>query len=597
MKKHSFLKSALIFVMIFAMMSMMLTAFATSATNKITIKANGQAGLGEADRFQAYSIFYGSTSAKDPDELTDLTWGDGVEKDDLIDAMKSDSTEMKSSQTFGEEFTEKYTEWESGHQAEYDDAMVVARFLNEHNDDPAYANAFARLVAAHLKPLNTESAETPGASSDGTKYNPYKSTATGEGWEIEVPKAGYYFVKDTYKSEAGNEEGDGAVSSYILRVIGTVEVDLKASVPTVEKKVEEQDGYETGTYTDLSYTLTGTVAENISEYSTYSYKFVDELTEGLSAKTEGLTVTVTADGLAGAPVAFEITTDYTVDLSPSGTDKVKHTLTVAFTDLKKSLERVAPSLNLPDPDVVNSMKIVVSYKASLNEYAVIGSAGNPNVVKLVYSNNPYESGEGETIYDEVKTYTIALKVLKQDEKKQPMQGVKFKLKNNEGKYATLKSVTEGDETYYAITGWENAPGGTELETDTQGVFNIHGLDIGTYTLEETKAKDDYEVMEPIVFDIKSDQTGKGYVNPDTGEMGNVTMVLDSTNEHRADVEVTSSSFADHKAQLTLTNYPSPILPHTGGIGRTIVLTVSSAAVLIGVVVIFVAVHKKSRFKI
>ena len=32
----------------------------------------------------------------------------------------------------------------------------------------------------------------------------------------------------------------------------------------------------------------------------------------------------------------------------------------------------------------------------LNEKAVIGSAGNPNIVNLTYSNNPNKGGEGET---------------------------------------------------------------------------------------------------------------------------------------------------------------------------------------------------------
>ena len=38
--------------------------------------------------------------------------------------------------------------------------------------------------------------------------------------------------------------------------------------------------------------------------------------------------------------------------------------------------------------------ITVEYTATLNENAVLGSAGNPNEVYLEYSNNPNKSGEG-----------------------------------------------------------------------------------------------------------------------------------------------------------------------------------------------------------
>lgn len=597
MKKHSFFKSVLIFAITLVMVigNTTLTAFADD--NTITINPNGQEGLGGEERFQAYCIFNGDLGSEGG-ELVGLEWGHGVDSVKLVNAMKADETVMSDGKTFGEEFTTAWDEWQKTYSDEFTEPVFVARFLaySKYFNDPIYADTFARLVANNLKPSN--STGTPGVGDGGT-FNPYKSHVNVDHkWVIDVPHSGYYLVKDTYVSDPEDNKGDGAVSSYILEVIGKATVDLKATVPTVEKKVEGQDGYMTGTYNDLTYTLTGTVAENIGEYETYIYKFTDTLSAGLSAKTddESLSVKVEWTPNSKAPSSimsapFARTTDYTVSLTP-GTDNVSHTLTVEFNDLIASINRlVGIKPDLSDPEVAKSIKIIVTYKASLNEHAVMGSTGNPNDVKLEYSNNPYDEGTGETANDEVKTYTIALQILKLDDKGNTMQGVTFKLKNEEGKYATFKNTTENNEVCNTITGWVNSPGGDELVTDVNGIFNIHGLDVGKYTLEEISTKDDYELMKPVVFVITSTENGTGHVDA-SGNMGTITLTRDPSNKDRTDVTLNKTDFAHHDAQMTLTNYPSPILPHTGGIGAGIVIGVSSAVVILGVAVIAVALRKK-----
>ena len=66
-----------------------------------------------------------------------------------------------------------------------------------------------------------------------------------------------------------------AINNY-LHAHGYESIDLKASLPTVEKKVEDGDGHLTETYKDITFTLTGTVAENIDEYETYKYSIWTE---------------------------------------------------------------------------------------------------------------------------------------------------------------------------------------------------------------------------------------------------------------------------------------------------------------------------------
>ena len=580
MKKYRLFRSALVLVMVIAMaMGTTLTAFAASE-NKITITPNGQSTeTGGAERFEAYQVFKGALSATSHDELTGIEWGDNVEKDALVAAMKADRTVMADGKKFGEHFTEEYTKWQTSHSQEYNEATMVARFLaeSEHVKDPAHADEFARLVAEHLK------------------GSPKKSTVDGGNWVIDVGVAGYYLVKDTYTGGSGDGTADGSASSYILQVVGNTTVALKATVPTVEKKVEGQNGYLTGIdgSTEMTYTLTGTVAENIGEYDTYKYKFVDTLSAGLTYTAGSASVQLTWNGGSKTLAA---NTDYTLT-APSDTDNTTHTLTVDFTDLKAVIVKYALGLNLEMAangtcEGAKSVKVIVTYKAKLNEHAVMGETGNENAVKLEFSNNPYTDGTGETAPDTVKTYTVALQVKKVNESNEPMSGIKFKLRKTDGDYATLKQTTETsvgheNENVYTITGWVSDAGrATVLTTDAQGLINIHGLDIGKYTLEEVEAAKDYELMKPVSFEVT------GSVQDD-GSLGSVAL-KPGYNDHRSDVTLDHTNFAGHDAQMTLKNFKSPILPHTGGIGAGIVLGVSAAVVLLGAAVITLGLRKKKK---
>ena len=72
----------------------------------------------------------------------------------------------------------------------------------------------------------------------------------------------------------------------------------------------------------------------------------------------------------------------------------------------------------------------MTYTATLNEGATIGGAGNPNTVKLEYSNNPNQGGEGDTgktPENKVTVFTFQLNIDKKDEKNQPLKGAGFTL--------------------------------------------------------------------------------------------------------------------------------------------------------------------------
>ena len=241
-------------------------------------------------------------------------------------------------------------------------AEDIAKSLTQEN-----VKDFAKVAGANL----TE-------NTSGT-YNGTEGKITGL-------SAGYYLVKD----KDGSVGGQDTYTDYILKVAGDVVVSPKTSVPTVEKKVKEKiksindDGKETDTripsyevpakYNDVAdynigddvpFQLIGTMPSNIDSYEHYYYEFDDTLSEGLTYNGDAV---VKIDGK-----------EVTASITSSGTS-----LKVVLMDVK----------GLDGVKVTKDSIITVGYTAKLNSAANIGLPGNKNEVKLVFSNNPNNSGDG-----------------------------------------------------------------------------------------------------------------------------------------------------------------------------------------------------------
>lgn len=551
MKKRSILKSIVTSVVAFAVVvTTVMSAVPTyAAADTITIKAGDQSGIGEADRFTAYQIFKG-TPKREGSSPTDLEyqlnvtdWGSDVNGDDLYTAVTESSV-------FQTAFNDWNTSATTGNKAdEFTKPAALAEFLasDEFKAIADGGDEFAKLVFANKQGNGTSSTRPGGGTGD---------------WSIKVPADGYYLVVDTYAS--GGAKPDGSVSSYILQVIGEVEVDLKATISTVEKKVENHMGFLSGGEKVINYTLTGTLPMNYDTYDKFEYKFTDTLSTGLTANDSSVAVNLVN---SGSSTAFTKTTDYTVNLAAAGGSG--NTLTISFTDLKKSslAAQIKPS-----------SKIVVTYTAKLNKDAVVSNAGNKNSVTLTYSNDPYGSGTGESVPAEVKTYTIGLDVTKTEEGGSPLDGAQFKLSKEDGgiKWAKIENNL--------VTSWVTSEGDATAITTSSGKFNVKGLDVGTYTLRETTTPDGYETMKDVVFTITASVT-----SPETSSNSINVTTPDNTRE-----DVTFSAYGTNGLPITLVNYKSPILPHTGGIGRAIVIGVSTLVVLFGCAVVLFSVRKKNN---
>lgn len=355
-------------------------------------------------------------------------------------------------------------------------------------------------------------------------------------------ESGYYLIKDTGKTEGETD----SYSTYVISVVKDVEIKAKRDTPSFEKKVKDTNDT-TGNTSDwldsadydigdaVPFKLTGTVASNYADYTTYFYQFSDQMEPSLTF--DPASVVVKIDGVVVLSSYYEVSTDkVTGSDSYSGGD----CFTVTFADLKKT-------------DAKAGSTITVEYNAALNENAVLGSTGNVNEAKLVYSNNPNNSQEGnndhgETPWDNVIVFTYQTVVNKVDQNNEPLVGAEFTL---------YKKLSGGDEKEI-----------TAVKAESGTSFTFKGLDDGDYVLKETKTPDGYSTAVDIEFTVSADHkiTWEGEVR---------TEILTSLSGG----ELGTGDVSTGTITTDVVNKKGSALPSTGGIGTTIFYVVGSVLVI------------------
>ena len=422
--------------------------------------------------------------------------------------------------------------WGSGISVEGKTALGDAAAKAETLKTEADAKAFAQAVAPYL-------ATVAGSS------NP----VTDDNYVISGLAAGYYLVKDQDNSLTGDND---SYTEYIIKVVSNTTATPKSDVPTVQKKVKDindstetaatdwQDSADYDIGDKVPFQLKATLADNVSSYTTYKVVFHDTQSKGLTynndakvyidgAETNGFTVThtVNADGTT--------------------------TLTVSCDDVKAL-------------DAGNSSVITVEYTATLNENAVLGSAGNPNEVFLEFSNNPNksESGDnetGETPEDVaiVFTYkTIVNKVTKNPNYDPDTEGSKEYIPLTGAEFTLEKKILGDDsgtseiETEY----WKNIS--VSKSTDST-VFTFSGLDDGKYRLTETTTPAGYNTVDPIEFTVTAEHDVLSDHPALTSLSGNAT---------NGELTFTSNT-TEGSLSADVINQSGSTLPSTGGMGTTI----------------------------
>ncbi len=402
------------------------------------------------------------------------------------------------------------------------DAAEIAEILAAEEDDSATLREFATTVSRKVGSGSTPS-----------------TTKVDDSVIISGLAPGYYLVREL-EGSLGHQ--DASYTRFILKVVGDATAEFKSDKPSVEKKVKDVNDT-TGEVTDwqdsadydigdsVPFKLTASLPSNIGDYENYYLEFRDSLSYGLTYNKDAKVYLVNGEDKTDVTSMF--------DISSLGTYYRINNL--------KSLRGVTAST-----------KVVVEYTATLNQRAVIGSAGNPNRVKLYYSNNPNYTGAqptygntGETPEDEVIVFTYQVIVNKVDQDHQPLEGAGFTL---------FKKDVDGN--------WNKV--GDEITDVT--TFEFKGLDDGDYKLSETTTPRGYNTVSDLQFRVWAKHSELSDA-PTLDQLSWTSLGTLLPVEHTMNLARGSFTF-------DVINKKGSILPSTGGVGTTILYVIGAVLVLV-----------------
>lgn len=388
---------------------------------------------------------------------------------------------------------------------------------------------------------------------------------------------GYYlFVTDENSLSTPQDANANAGTSPIFAVVGGkgVTVAEKTKIPTIKKEILNDNKEKQGGYTvqdewsyvadsqvgqEISYKLTGSIADNYATYDSYAYKFTDTLTEGLTYV--GSLEVYAQNGQSYTKISPK---SYTV----GGPTEDNNTLTVSFND--KGLKS-ATAANESDSLYIDAKtQIVVFYKAKLNSKASYEAFGNKNEVYLEYSNNPMAEGTGKSEIKVVTDHVFRLDVTKTDKDTgSALTGnnlqAGFKVKVIQGDEGTLENKWLGENG-------EIVDESQAYEFKTQlkdGKVYIPGLDTGTYQITETTTPTGYNTVAPFEITVTPSYKKNGELD---------TLTVNSNNK-----EMTVIGDANGATMpLTIKNKKGSNLPLTGLNGVTFTWIAGGAVLCIGV---------------
>lgn len=555
-------------------------AFAEGTTGSITI--NQVAEDNKDNTFKAYQIFKAKvTDTENGKTAQDITWA---------------------SDTVGQKVIDAINRWEENRSLEAEDklpnkptAQEVADFLKAHAGSTTAGSTSTdgtRIATDNVlyAVANAVKSENPAAPSIAAGQTWAPDPANGDGY--------YLFVTSNLDSSKPNTG-----TSPIFAILGgeAVTVTEKTSVPTVDKQIlaaapadpKQQTAGWAGVANsqigqEVTYKLTGKVADNYATYDSYAYKFTDTLSNGLDYVADSLEVYAVNNG-----VYIPINSGY--ELTPPTEDN--RVLTVNF-----AVDKAAGKKGLKDISNVNAdTQIVVFYKAKLNKNAVIGNGvsegkkGNYNSVKLEYSNNPYTEGTGTSVEGGAGDFTFQLNINKVDQgTEKGLEGAVFTIKSADGKF-----VASNDEGGYVagqlvdVADVNKLPEYVKFTSKADGTIAAKGLNAGTYTVTEIKTSDkgNYTAAEPFTFIISAEYENDAVktlaVSPANSDEHRSDVVLGTLDDTPGDNKLTvkdgtAANPTTGEVTITIGNTKQVGLPLTGLNGVTFTWIAGGAVLCIGV---------------
>lgn len=494
-------------------------------------------------------------------------------------------------------------------------------FINEAQPTANEINAIAQRLLSessadnHLIPLNTPSSVqvtgsefsarvSAGAyiavitrAADGRVYNPILLTAT-------------YGSKDTPGDLTG-----GIISADAKYLWGSSAV-AKSTMPGIVKDIKEgatEDGNKnTASVGDvLTFTVTPTMPNYPSNAANKTFFISDTMDAGLTFIFDSLQVAVNTQDVIKDGNAFKLN------------DKVIATAHATENGFNLNFNYD----NLISDDTTGAVYTpVVTYKAVINQDAVVGTEGNSNNVELYYANNPNAGGTWDNVNEKPESATGITS--KSDSETVYTYQLGFRKVDSENEGVFLSD---------AVFGIYKDPTCTELvdivKTNSLGYAFSTKVAAGIYYIKELVAPTGYTLNETVYSVTASWDTATTTV---TGEVTDCTYTTTKPSDDAVQVgwikdnvfyaldEVTSGSAAqdgyaaayideENVTSTTVTtvtknqdagsgsvmldnNIPNTTiasLPSTGGIGTTI-FTIGGCVIMIAAAALFFVNRRKSE---
>lgn len=386
----------------------------------------------------------------------------------------------------------------------------------------------------------------------------------------------------------GDIKGDAQYLTYTQSEGEDVEnqksaiITVKNERPDVEKTVKENTKWkkdaDTAANKDIEYRVKVSVPGNIAKLNTF--KITDT---SMNITDDVNTVELYSDEACTNKIMDLVKdTDYTITKNSNG-----FILDFIKADTKKVTDAFA---------TYAKKNIYVYYKAKLIENADTTVKGNPNTVKLDYSNgiypeanetdkpNPGKNQDHAYIEDKAVVYTFKFTIKKKDKDGKELKGANFALyKCDTAGLTSETEIKKGD----LVKEWKD---------DDISTFEADKLEAGYYYVIETKAPKGYNLLtKPVeIKELNVQYTTTWTDNKEftKGEDGVWHLVKHKKTNTTFTYKDNAAEEHGFTGEQTIINKKGFTLPTTGGMG-TIAITALGVALAFAGVLIIGASRKKT----